>query len=92
MQTSESSAIVRIFTTEGGIGEKTGDRPLPARVPARSNHNRGGSERVQSGARCNTRKEIKMELKGKVALITGAAAGIGLAYSQELLKQGAKVS
>ncbi|CAH0584477.1 unnamed protein product [Chrysodeixis includens] len=33
-----------------------------------------------------------MELKGKVALITGAAAGIGLAYSQELLKQGAKVS
>lgn len=33
-----------------------------------------------------------MELKGKVALITGAAAGIGLAYSEELLKQGAKVS
>lgn len=33
-----------------------------------------------------------MELKGKVALITGAAAGIGLAYSDELLKQGAKVS
>lgn len=33
-----------------------------------------------------------MELKGKVALITGAASGIGLAYSEELLKQGAKVS
>lgn len=33
-----------------------------------------------------------MELKGKVALITGAAAGIGFAYSEELLKQGAKVS
>lgn len=33
-----------------------------------------------------------MELKGKVALITGAAAGIGLAYSEELLKQGAKVT
>lgn len=33
-----------------------------------------------------------MELKGKVALITGAAAGIGLAYSEELLKQGAKVN
>lgn len=32
-----------------------------------------------------------MELKGKVALITGAAAGIGLAYTEELLKQGAKV-
>ncbi|XP_004931596.1 15-hydroxyprostaglandin dehydrogenase [NAD(+)]-like [Bombyx mandarina] len=33
-----------------------------------------------------------MDLKGKVALITGAASGIGLAYSEELLKQGAKVS
>lgn len=37
-------------------------------------------------------KNIEMELKGKVALITGAAAGIGLSYSEELLKQGAKVS
>ncbi|VVD04923.1 unnamed protein product [Leptidea sinapis] len=33
-----------------------------------------------------------MELKGKVALITGAAAGIGLSYCEELLKNGAKVS
>lgn len=33
-----------------------------------------------------------MELKGKVALVTGAATGIGLAYTEELLRQGAKVS
>lgn len=35
---------------------------------------------------------IIMELKGQVVLITGAAAGIGLSYSEELLKNGAKVS
>ncbi|XP_051153105.1 15-hydroxyprostaglandin dehydrogenase [NAD(+)]-like [Leptopilina boulardi] len=33
-----------------------------------------------------------MELKGKVALVTGAASGIGKAYVEELLNQGAKVS
>ncbi|XP_054286751.1 15-hydroxyprostaglandin dehydrogenase [NAD(+)]-like [Macrosteles quadrilineatus] len=33
-----------------------------------------------------------MDLKGKVALITGAAAGIGRAYCEELLRHGAKVS
>lgn len=33
-----------------------------------------------------------MELKGKVALVTGGAAGIGRAYCEELLKHGVKVS
>ena len=32
-----------------------------------------------------------MELKGRVALVTGAASGIGKAYVEELLNQGAKV-
>lgn len=34
----------------------------------------------------------KMELKGKVALVTGAATGIGRVFSEELLRQGCKVS
>lgn len=33
----------------------------------------------------------KMEIKGRVALVTGAASGIGKAYAIELLNQGAKV-
>ncbi|KAG8222446.1 hypothetical protein J437_LFUL002181 [Ladona fulva] len=33
-----------------------------------------------------------MDLKNKVALVTGGAAGIGRAYCEELLKNGAKVS
>ncbi|XP_011882864.1 PREDICTED: peroxisomal hydratase-dehydrogenase-epimerase-like [Vollenhovia emeryi] len=33
-----------------------------------------------------------MEIKGRVALITGAASGIGKAYAVELLNQGAKVA
>lgn len=33
----------------------------------------------------------KMEIKGRVALVTGAASGIGKACAIELLNQGAKV-
>jgi 15-hydroxyprostaglandin dehydrogenase (NAD) len=33
-----------------------------------------------------------MDLKGKIALVTGCAAGIGRAYCEELLKHGAKVT
>ena len=33
----------------------------------------------------------QFEVKGKVALVTGAAAGIGLAITKCLLKKGAKV-
>ena len=32
-----------------------------------------------------------MDLKGKVALITGAATGLGRAFSEELLRNGVKV-
>ncbi|XP_011499188.1 PREDICTED: 15-hydroxyprostaglandin dehydrogenase [NAD(+)]-like [Ceratosolen solmsi marchali] len=33
-----------------------------------------------------------MEIKGRIALITGAASGIGRSYAEELMNQGAKVS
>jgi NAD(P)-dependent dehydrogenase (short-subunit alcohol dehydrogenase family) len=33
-----------------------------------------------------------MDIKGKTALVTGAATGIGLEYVKELLKNGAQVS
>lgn len=33
-----------------------------------------------------------MEIAGKVALVTGAATGLGRAFCEELLRYGAKVS
>lgn len=35
---------------------------------------------------------MSYDIKGKYALITGGATGIGLAYSEELLKHGLEVS
>ena len=34
----------------------------------------------------------EMRIQGKVALITGAAEGLGRAFAEELLKKGAKVT
>lgn len=33
-----------------------------------------------------------MEVKGRVALVTGAATGIGRSFAEELMNQGAKVN
>jgi hypothetical protein len=37
-------------------------------------------------------KSENMDIKGKTALVTGAATGIGLEYVKELLRNGAQVS
>jgi hypothetical protein len=76
---------VRIFTT-GGAGREPPLPPIEQQVAA------GRSEFIAVFGRGYPKiRNIIMELKGKVALITGAVAGIGLAYTEELLKQGAKV-
>ena len=36
-------------------------------------------------------EEVVFMLKNKIAVVTGAASGIGLATAEELAKQGAKV-
>ncbi|KAH0946942.1 hypothetical protein HN011_001222 [Eciton burchellii] len=49
------------------------------------------AEDTTKGTKAN--KNLKrMEIKGQVALVTGAASGIGKAYAIELLNQGAKVA
>jgi 3-oxoacyl-ACP reductase-like protein len=37
-------------------------------------------------------ENVNMDINGKTALVTGAAAGIGLEYVKELLRNGVQVS
>lgn len=41
---------------------------------------------------CNLGSRMMFEIHGKVALVTGGVAGIGLCIIKELLRNGAKVS
>ena len=40
---------------------------------------------------CLTIRELTLEVKGAIALVTGGAQGIGLAIARRLTKEGAKV-
>src|SRR4029079_5201618 len=55
--------------------------PSP-RAPGLSHRNRGG----------RVRGRPLMRLQGKVAIVTGAARGIGLAIAQRFVKEGARVA
>src|SRR3954454_9493958 len=43
-----------------------------------------------SGRNAETRKEVVMEIKGKCAVVTGAASGIGQAVAVELANRGVR--
>lgn len=47
---------------------------------------------IEKNKRILVTEKMGYEIKGKFALITGGAAGIGLTYAQKLLENGLAVS
>src|SRR6476659_450592 len=73
----------KVLLGRATFGNKT------TKVPGRTNNDKTNG----NGEMISQLHSLKMnEFKGQVAIITGAASGIGLAISQKLLKEGAQVA